>query len=244
MRIVKCEQHSFEWFAARTGRLTASRICDVMATLKNGGEAAARRNYRTELLCERLTSKPADHFVSKEMAWGTDQEPFARTEYEIATGNDTEQIGFVLHPRLDYSGSSPDSLVDDEGLLEIKAPTTANHLTWMVDGVVPEQHRDQCQWNMACTERKWTDFVSFDSRLPQKLQLFIKRLERDDKRIAEIEREVIKLHAEVEYLIAQLGVEGQLPPIEAFCEKRTVRIGVVDVPADIVDLIDKAEMIP
>lgn len=242
MRCTIGAQHTFEWFAARNGRLTASRICDVMAKLKSGGEAAARRNYRTEILCERLTGSSADHYVSPAMERGTAEEPFARTAYEIETGLMVDQTGFVLHPIYDFTGASPDGLVETDGGVEFKNPNTATHLEWMVAGVVPEEHKDQLLWNMACCEREWWDFVSRDSRLPPKLQNFIVRLPRDDKRIAQIEAEVVKLHHEVEFLCAQLGVEGQLPPIESFCEKqsaeqRTVRIGAHDVPADLAEML-------
>lgn len=244
MRVAEVSQGSTEWLWCRNGRITGSRISDVTATLKRGGYAAARRDYIMEIMAERLTGRAENHYVSPEMAFGSENEPIARTEYEMLTGSVVELAGFIFHPRYDFTGSSPDGLIDDDGMLEIKVPKTVTHLNWMRAGEVPEEHLGQCYWNMACAERDWLDFMSHDPRLPKKVQTFIVRLYRDDAKIAEIEREVLKFHAEVDYEIAQLGVESMLPPIESFCEKRTVRIGAVDVPQDIAQMLDAHEMIP
>lgn len=249
MRVVDCEQGTYPWFEARCGRLTASRASDFMAVLKRStNEAAPRRNYRTELLTERLTGKVQDHYVSKEMEWGSANEGFARTAYEMHTGEEADLVGFIFHPYLDYAGASPDSLVGTDGGLEIKCPASSTHLEWFTAGVVPEEHRDQMYMNMLCAERNWWDFVSYDPRLPAKLQFFGRRLQRDDKRIAEIEREILKLNAEIEFLAAELGVETILPPIDSFLDVKskkhnTVRIGSVDVPADLAEMLDD-ELVP
>ena len=218
MRFVNCEQNSAKWIWARTGRITASRICDLMATLKRGGEAASRRDYRTELIAERLTGKAETRYVSKEMRYGGEQEPFARTAYEIRTENIVDQMGFVFHPRLDFSGASPDGLISDDGGVELKCPKTTTHLAYLAAGTVPKEYENQMLWNMACAEREWWDFVSFDPRLPEKLRLFIVRMPRDEARISEIEREVMTLHQEIDSLCEQLGVAANLDPIEAFME--------------------------
>jgi hypothetical protein len=218
VRVVDCEQNSAEWVWARTGRITASCIVDMMATLKRGGEAAARRDYRAQLVAERLTGRAEDHYVSKEMQFGAEQEPFARTAYEIKTENIVDQVGFIFHPRLDFTGASPDGLIGQDGGLELKCPKTTTHLAYMIAGTVPKEYRDQLLWNMACAEREWWDFVSYDSRLPEKLRIFIVRMPRDEARIGEIEREVIKLNSEIRYICAHLGIEEDLPPIEAFTE--------------------------
>jgi putative phage-type endonuclease len=234
VRIVDCEQNSAEWVSARTGRITASRMCDMMTRLKRGGEAACRREYRAELIAERLTGRAEGHYVSKEMQVGTEQEPFARTAYEIKTQNIVDQVGFIFHPRLDFTGASPDGLIEQDGGLELKCPKTTTHLAYMMAGTVPEEYQDQILWNMACAERKWWDFASYDPRLPEKIRLFIVRMPRDEARIGEIEQEVLKLNSEVQYICTQLGVEANLSPIEAFTESRpseealnsdTVRIG-------------------
>jgi YqaJ-like viral recombinase domain len=223
-------------------------MCDVMATLKRGGEAASRRDYRGELIAERLTGRAEDRYVSKEMKFGTEQEPFARTAYEIKTENIVDQVGFIFHPRLDFTGASPDGLIGEDGGLELKCPKTTTHLAYMMAGTVPKEYQDQMLWNMACAEREWWDFASYDSRLPEKLRIFIARMPRDEARIDEIEREVLKLNSEVQYICAQLGAEATLPPIEAFTESRpseedldsdTVRVRNISVPADVLELLSE-----
>ena len=218
MRFVDCEQNSAKWIWARTGRITASRIFDLMATLKRGGEAASRRDYRAELIAERLTGKAETRYVSKEMRYGREQEPFARTAYEIRTENIVDQVGFVFHPRLDFSGASPDGLIREDGGLELKCPKTTTHLAYMAAGIVPKEYEYQMLWNMACAEREWWDFASFDARLPEKLRLFIVRMPRDEARIGEIEREVMTLNNEMDIICGQLGVIANLDPIEPFTE--------------------------
>jgi hypothetical protein len=193
-------------------------MCDVMATLKRGGEAASRRDYRAELIAERLTGGAEDHYVSKEMKFGTEQEPFARTAYEIVTENIVDQVGFIFHPRLDFAGASPDGLIGEDGGLELKCPKTTTHLAYMIAGTVPKEYQDQMLWNMACAEREWWDFASYDPRMPEKLRIFIVRMPRDEARIDEIEREALRLNSEIQYICAQLGIEADLPPIEAFTE--------------------------
>jgi putative phage-type endonuclease len=220
VRIVDSAQDSAEWVWARTGRITASRICDVMATLKRGGEAASRRDYRAQVIAERLTGRAEDRYVSKEMQFGAEQEPFARTAYEIKTENMVDQAGFIFHPCLDFTGASPDGLIRQDGGLELKCPKTTTHLAYMMAGTVPKEYQYQMLWNMACAEREWWDFASFDSRLPEKLKIFIVRMPRDEARIGGIEREVLKLNSEVQYICAQLGIEENLAPVEAFTESR------------------------
>jgi YqaJ-like viral recombinase domain len=220
-------------------------MCDLMATLKRGGEAASRRDYRAELIAERLTGKTEDRYLSKEMQFGIEQEPFARTAYEIRTENIVDPVGFIFHPRLDFSGASPDGLIGQDGGLELKCPKTTTHLAYMVAGTVPEEHQHQMLWNMACAEREWWDFASFDPRLPEKLRLFIVRMPRDEARIGEIEREVLILNSEIQSVCVQLGVMANLQPSEAFTGRRpskeevnsdTVRRGDTSVPPDLTEL--------
>jgi putative phage-type endonuclease len=248
VRFVDCEQNSAKWIWARTGRITASRICDVMATLKRGGEAASRRDYRAELIAERLTGKAENRYVSKEMRYGSEQEPFARTAYEIRTENIVDQVGFVFHPRLDFSGASPDGLIREDGGLELKCPKTTTHLAYVAAGTVPKEYEDQMLWNMACTEREWWDFVSFDPRLPEKLRLFIVRMPRDEARMGEIEREVMRLNHEIDTICEQLGVMPNLDPIEAFTENgpskqdlnpEAVQVEETSRPTELTELVSK-----
>lgn len=200
---IDCEQGSEAWAEARCGLVTASRCADVIATIKKG-EAASRRNYRTELVVEILTGLPAPRFVSLEMQWGIDQEPFARAAYELDRDLLVETCGFVLHPDIARFGASPDGLVGCDGLIQIKCPNTSTHLSWMLGGVVPVEHAPQMLAEMACTGRAWCDFVSFDPRLPRHLQLFIRRFMRDDNLIATLETEVVHFNAEIESVLSSL----------------------------------------
>lgn len=209
MRIIDFPQGSAEWKAARAGKVTASRICDVIAKIKTG-EAAARRDYRTQLVAEILTGQPQDDgFMNDEMRWGVEHEQLARAAYEISTDCLVDTVGLVLHPKIDRAAASPDGLVGAEGLLEIKCPKTATHLQYLMDGAVPSKYQPQMHWQMACTGRAWCDFVSFDPRLPKDMALFRVRLERDDARIAELEREVEAFLADVDKMLATVRMFGK-----------------------------------
>lgn len=198
------EQRSEEWFDARRGKVTASRIGDILATIRNGNWAASRRNYAAELVTERLTGKTAENFVSDHMQYAIEQEPVARAAYEASTGLKVVEDGFTPHPRLPLSGASPDGLVGDDGLIEIKCFNTANQIEILLKGEVEEKYRLQMVWQMACTGRKWCDFVSFEPNLPPEMQLFIKRFERNDKEIYHLENEVEIFLNEVEQTVNAL----------------------------------------
>lgn len=241
MRIVKCQQGTAEWLDARHGLITASRLVDVMnynqpslaqakeAGFKTAGEAlaagilgkesAARESYRTSLVAERLTGRTEEHFVSNEMMWGTEQEVYARAAYEMAEDVLLDRVGFVLHPTQDFSGASPDALRGKDGSVEFKCPKTTTHLRWMRAGVVPEEHQPQMQWVMACCEREWCDFMSFDPRLPPGLRCFMRRLMRDELVIARMEAEVQKLEDEIQAELCDLTgriIEQPKPEPEDF----------------------------
>lgn len=201
MRVLDFPQGTAEWLAARAGRVTASRMSDVLAKIKTG-EAAARRDYRTQIVAEILTGRPQeDGYINAEMQWGTEQEPYARAAYEISFDCLVDTVGLVLHPTIDRSAASPDAMVNADGLIEIKCPKTATHLQYLMDGTVPSKYVPQMQWQMACTGRAWCDFVSYDPRLPEKMRLFVKRLPRDDARIAELEREVLAFLLDVDRML-------------------------------------------
>lgn len=203
MKILDLPQGSPEWLAARAGKVTASRIADVMAKIKTG-EAAARRDYRAQLVAEILTGRPQeDGFINAEMQWGLDQEPIARSAYEIAKDVLVDQVGFVLHPTIERAGASPDGFSGPVGL-EIKCPKTATHLQYLLDGVAPAKYQPQMLWQMACMDTEACDFVSFDPRLPAHLQLFVVRFPRDEKRIQEMTAEVTVFLREVDAVIDQL----------------------------------------
>jgi len=198
------DQRSEEWFAIRLGKVTASRVADVIAKTKSG-YSTSRANYMAELLCEQLTGKKGDFFQTAAMAWGTNTEPMARAAYEAAEGALVVEVGFVSHPTIQMAGASPDGLVDDDGLVEIKCPNTATHIDTMMTQTVPGKYITQMQWQMACTDREWCDFVSFDPRMPDHLQLFIKHVPRDDEMIIELEREVERFLADLDEKISALS---------------------------------------
>ena len=197
------EQKSPEWFAARLGRVTASRVADVVAKTKSG-DSASRGNYMAQLVIERLTNKQEESYSNDFMDWGNLQEPFARAAYEAATNVLVDEVGMITHPRIEMSGASPDGLVGDDGLVEIKCPKTATHIETLLSKTVPGKYNIQMQWQMACTDRSWCDFVSFDPRMPDGLQMFLKRVPRDDALIRTLEDEVIKFLKEVDSKLEQL----------------------------------------
>ncbi len=182
-------QGSEEWFAERLGKATASRIADVIAKTKSG-YGASRGNYMAELISERLTGQTAGSFSNTAMQWGIDTEPEARAAYSFHTDNDVEKIGFVDHPTIAMSGASPDGLIGREGLVEIKCPNTKTHIDTLLTRRVPAKYITQMQWQMACCEREWCDYVSFDPRMPEEMRLIVKRIDQDEKRIAELDDEV------------------------------------------------------
>ena len=190
-----------EWFAQRLGNVTASRMSDVLAKGKSG-EAVTRQKYRMQLVAERITGLVAESFTSAAMEWGTEQEKFARIRYEADTGYFVDEAEFYTHPTIKWLGASPDGLLNDTGgLLEIKCPNTQTHLGYMLDKKAPAAYINQMQTQMWVTGRAWCDFVSYDPRVPERLQLFIVRLNRDDALIERMEVEVHKFLSEVEEAI-------------------------------------------
>lgn len=197
-------QGSPEWFAARCGRVTASRVADVIAKTKTGW-GASRANYAADLIAERLTGVPAASFTNAAMQWGTDQEPHARRAYAERFGVEVSEIGFVDHPEIEWFGASPDGLVGGSGLVEIKAPQTATHLETLQSGKIPAKYITQMQTQMACSGRAWCDFVSWDPRLPSHLSMFVQRVERDSSLILTLESEVSAFLGEIEATLADLS---------------------------------------
>lgn len=196
-------QGSPAWFAARCGKVTASRICDLIAKTKTG-PSASRKNYLAELVAERLTGTTAEGYTNAAMVWGLECEPQARAAYEFHTDATVEQVGFIDHPRILMSGASPDGLVGTDGLLEIKCPNTAAHIETLLSKAVPDKYVVQMQWQMACTGRAWCDYVSFDPRMPERMRLFVQRVHKDYPRIIELERAVTEFLSELEETIAAL----------------------------------------
>lgn len=197
------EQRSPEWFAARLGKVTASRVADIIAKTKTG-YSTSRANYMAELVAERLTGKSGDSYSNSAMAWGTEQEPNARAAYESMKGMLVQEVGFVSHPTIANSGASPDGVVAD-GLIEIKCPLTATHLDFLTSGKVPEKYITQMQWQMACTGATWCDFVSYDPRLPDRMAIKVQRVNKDNALIHTLESEVRTFLAELDAKVSQLN---------------------------------------
>lgn len=197
------EQGTDEWKQQRLGKVTASRIADVAAKIKSGW-GASRANYMAELLVERLTGIPSDCYINDAMRWGTEQEPLARSAYEFLQDCTVAPVGFVDHPTIPMSGASPDGLIGTDGLVEIKCPQTATHIETLQGASVPGKYIGQIQWQLACTGRAWCDWISFDPRMPASMQLFVQRVARDDKLIAETEKIVTDFLSELDAKIEAL----------------------------------------
>ena len=197
------EQGTDEWFAMRIGKVTASRVADVIAKTKSG-YSSSRDNYMAQLVCERLTGQKGESFTNAAMQHGTETEPLARLAYEVSQNVLVDQVGFVPHPSIKMAGASPDGLVGDDGLIEIKCPNTATHIETLLSETVPTKYFTQMQFQMACTGRQWCDFVSFDNRLPAELQLFVKRVPRDEMYIKLMEAEIVQFLAELDDKINKL----------------------------------------
>lgn len=196
------EQGTEEWHALRLGKVTASKVKDVLATVKNG-EAAAIRNYRAQLVAERLTGQREETYKNAAMQRGNDMEATARMCYEFVTGNTVEQVAFVDHPSIEWAGMSPDGIIGS-GLVEIKCPNTATHIDYLLANVMPAEYIPQVQFQMACCGAGYCDFVSFDDRLPEDLQLFIIRVERDNDYIAIMEEKVKAFLQSVDSMVEAL----------------------------------------
>lgn len=209
------EQRTPEWFKERLGKITASRIGAVLAKARKGNESShTRDNYCAQLVLERMTGiERESSFQSKAMERGIELEPEARAAYDTKFSVMVEPVGFVQHPTIKNAGCSPDGLVGDEGMIQIKCPYPANHIEWLKRGGVPAEHRRQMAFELSCCpERKWSDFVSYCPDMPAHLQLFVARMTRDSAKdiIEEIELAVIKLDAEVDETIRHLPKDESL----------------------------------
>lgn len=199
------EQRTEEWYQARLGKVTASKVASVLAKR----DSATRADYLTDLVLERLTGKQQEFYQNEAMQWGTDTEPQARMAYEAETGNLVDELGFIDHPSIANFGCSPDGVVGEDGLIEIKCPNSKTHLSTLLSGKAPSKYIPQMQTQMAVMNRQWCDFVSFDPRLPEDLQLFVIRVNRDDEYIAKLEEEVSIFLEEVDETVTKLkGVKN------------------------------------
>lgn len=201
MKVIDAIQGSPEWLASRAGRVTASMISAVLMK----PETAGYRDYQAQLVAEILTGKPqGSDYTNVHMQFGTETEPLARSAYEAETGFSVDEVGLCIHPTIDRSGASPDGLVSNSGLVEIKCPKVATHLAYLIAGVVPAGYKNQMMWQMACCDRDWCDFVSFRPDLPEHLQLFLIRFHRDQKEIDKLETAVNAFLATVDEMIKKL----------------------------------------
>lgn len=190
-----------EWLAERAGKVTASMVSAVLAK----PETAGYRDYQAQLVAEILTGKPqGSDYTNAAMAFGTEMEPLARSAYEAETGFSVDEVGFCQHPTIERAGASPDGLVGNSGLVEIKCPKVATHLAYLIAGIVPVGYKNQMMWQMACSGRDWCDFASFRPDLPEHLQLFIVRYKRDSARIIELETAVVAFLDAADKMLSQL----------------------------------------
>lgn len=191
------EQGTPEWFESRRGKVTASRVADILAKTKTG-PSTSRQNYLIELAIQRVTGIIEPSYTNDAMQWGIDNEAQARVAYEIQSGNFVDQVGLIDHPTIAGFGASPDGLVDSMGLVEIKCRNSANHWAVIKSNEIPNQYFIQIQAQLSCTGRQWGDYVGFDPRMPERSQLFVKRIPRDDDFIKTMEAEVKQFLNEVE----------------------------------------------
>lgn len=198
-------QGTKEWLLQRVGKVTASRIADLMAKTKSGW-SASRANYAAQIITERLTGLPTEIYVNAAMQHGIDTEPQARAVYELLSGNAVTEVGYIGHPTIKDAGCSCDGFVNDNGLVEIKCPNSATHLETVLGEEIPEKYIKQMMWQMACTGKEFCDFVSFDPRMPSHLQAKIQRVDRDEVMIASLSKEVVAFLDEIETKIKALSL--------------------------------------
>jgi predicted phage-related endonuclease len=199
-------QQTGAFWNSRIGKLTASRMASAMSYLKGGGDSAARKDLKIEILAERLTDNIVPKFVNGAMQWGIDHEAMAKEAFEAKTGLKITDVGFIDHPMIEFFGASPDGFVNDGRAIEIKCPTTATHLKYLLGGVIPDEYKPQMSVQSACTGKAvW--FASFDPRMPKGKQLFIRLYEPTADEIKNVEAEAVKFLDEVEQMFEQLTTE-------------------------------------
>jgi len=196
-------QGSPEWRLARCGSLGASRIAEALAKIKTGW-GASRANVMADLTVERLTGVPVEGYCNSAMQWGVEQEPAARAAYEFQYDREVAEIGLIRHPRIKGAHCSPDGLVGADGMIEIKCPMSATHIATLVGETIDGKYLTQIQWQLACSGRAWCDYVSFDPRMPAEMQLYVQRVRRDERAIADLERDVAQFLGEIDRQVAAL----------------------------------------
>lgn len=207
-------QGSAEWKLARAGSLGGSSLHEAVARTKSGW-GASRANLMSRLLVERLTGAPQDTYTNAAMQWGSETEPQARSAYQFEAGVLVKQVGLIKHPTIAGTHSSPDGLIADRGVLEVKCPATTTHLDRLLGDPIPSKYVIQMQWAMACSGRDWCDYVSFDPRVPENMRIHMERVHRDDKHIAELEGQVRQFLDELRIKLVELTARYGAPVREA-----------------------------
>jgi putative phage-type endonuclease len=205
------EQGSPEWLALRAGKITGSRVGDALRKNKDGSFSASRKDYAFDVALERITGESQSPDLSnvKAVQDGKTREPEARDLYSFMTGNDVQQVAFATHDAMSFFGASPDGLIGDDGVLEIKAPTAKKHLQYILGGTVPAEYLYQVMAELSCTGRVWCDFVSYHPSFPAESRIFIKRYVRDEKRMMELEKAVEVFELEVQAIVKQILDAGK-----------------------------------
>lgn len=198
------EQHTAEWWNARCGKVTASRIGDIMARTQKGAYTAARGHYLKEKVAERITGKNRERRRVASLDHRLELEPDARAAYEFYTDSKVELVGFIDHPTIPNAGASPDGLVVPRGGMEIKCCDAEMHIEIISAGAIDPNYLYQCHFNIDCAEADWWDFTAFNPEMPEELKLYVKRIERDDIMIANVQKEVIEFNAEVDAKVEQV----------------------------------------
>jgi len=201
--MIELVQRSPEWFAARLGSLGASEVYEAIARTKTGW-GASRANVMARKIVERLTGVPQDTYINAAMQNGIDTEPEARIAYQLSRDVGVVEVGLIRHPSIPNTHASPDGLIGDDGLLEIKCPQSAKHIETLLGQVIDLRYHTQMQWQMACSGRQWCDFVSYDPRMPEHMRLFVQRVDRNDERIEELEEMVRDFLGELDEKLARL----------------------------------------
>lgn len=199
-------QGSGAWLNARVGHLTASRMADAIAVLKSGKPSEARNKLMIELLAERMTGDAAPHFVNDAMRWGIEQEPHAKAAYQVHSGELLESCGFILHPTIEHFGASPDALIGTDAVAEFKCPTSTTHVSWILAGEMPDQHKPQVLAQLACTRRTRAVFASFDPRMPPARQLFVVEWTPEPEEIEAVETAAREFLRELDEMFDRLSV--------------------------------------
>lgn len=198
-------QRSAAWYAARAGKVTGSRVAEAVTRIKSGAWSASRERYMTDLMAERLTGTCTEMFQSRAMEWGIYTEAEARNAYAFRYDTDVTEVGFIAHPTLAMAGCSPDGLVGLDGMIQIKCPNPSTHMALLLGEAVAPEHLIQVQWEMACAGRQWSDFVSYDPRLPEPYRLFVQRVNRSDEALAILEADAAQFLTELDARMARLA---------------------------------------